>query len=126
MVNAEWLLPQVASAHFFPFSALSLSPENDVNRGAHKTIPLAQRSLDSFRCSFHMTPEDTQASSAMPKHSTFTFHFVNARESIAVGSALPGVCLIVVALRFWTRRLQKVHIGMDDWWAVVGLVSDPC
>ena len=60
----------------------------------------------------------------MPKHSTFTFHFVNAQESIAVGSALPAVCLIVVALRFWTRRLQKVQIGIDDWWAVAGLVSN--
>ena len=60
----------------------------------------------------------------MPKHSTFTFHFFNAQESIAVGSALPAVCLIVVALRFWTRRLQKVQIGMDDWWAIAGLVSN--
>ena len=62
----------------------------------------------------------------MPKHSTFTFPFVDAQESIAVGLALPAVCLILVALRFWTRRLQKVQIGMDDWWAVAGLVSNPC
>ena len=61
----------------------------------------------------------------MSKHSTLTFHFVDAQESIAIGSALPAVCLIVVALRFWTRRLQKVQIGMDDWWAVAGLVSNP-
>ena len=61
----------------------------------------------------------------MPRHSTYTFHFVDAQESIAVGSALPAVCLIVVALRFWTRRLQKVQIGMDDWWAVAGLVNSP-
>ena len=62
----------------------------------------------------------------MPKHSTYTFPSVNAQESIALGSALPAVCLIVVALRFWTRRLQKVQIGIDDWWAVAGLVGKPC
>ena len=61
----------------------------------------------------------------MLKHFTYTFDFVDAQESIAVGSALPAVCLIVVALRFWTRRLQKVQIGMDDWLAVAGLVSNP-
>ncbi|KAK0511778.1 hypothetical protein JMJ35_006351 [Cladonia borealis] len=59
----------------------------------------------------------------MPKHSTFTFRFVDAQESIAIGSALPVVCLIVVALRFWTRRLQKVQICMDDWWAVASLLA---
>ena len=61
----------------------------------------------------------------MPKHSAFTFPFVDAQESIAIGLALPAVCLILVALRFWTRRLQKVEIGMDDWWAVAGSVSYP-
>lgn len=58
----------------------------------------------------------------MPK---YTFHFVDAQACIAIGSALPAVCLILVALRFWTRRLQKVQIGTDDWWAVAGLVSNP-
>lgn len=61
----------------------------------------------------------------MPKHSTYTFPSVDAQESIAIGLALPAVCLVVVALRFWTRRLQKVQTGMDDWWAVAGLVSNP-
>ena len=61
----------------------------------------------------------------MPKHFTYTFHSVDAQESIAIGSALPAVCLIVVALRFWTRKLQKVQIGADDWWAVAGSVSNP-
>ena len=61
----------------------------------------------------------------MPKHSTYTFPTVGAQESIAIGSALPAVCLLVVALRFWTRRLQKIQPGMDDWWAVAGLVSNP-
>lgn len=61
----------------------------------------------------------------MSKHSTFTFPFVDAQESIAISLALPAVCLILVALRFWTRKVQKVQIGMDDWWAVAGLVSNP-
>ena len=52
----------------------------------------------------------------------FTFHFVYAKETIALGSALPGVCIVVVALRFLTRRLQNVKVGIDDWLAVCGLV----
>lgn len=52
----------------------------------------------------------------------FAFQFVNAKETIALGSALPAVCMIVVALRFLTRRLQNVIVGIDDWLAVCGLV----
>ena len=52
----------------------------------------------------------------------FTFHFVNARETIALGSALLAVCLIVIALRFLTRKLQKAKVGTDDWLALCGLV----
>ena len=52
----------------------------------------------------------------------FIFQLVNAKEKIALGSALPAVCIIVVALRFLTRRLQNVKVGIDDWLAVCGLV----
>ena len=54
---------------------------------------------------------------------TFTFQFVNAQETIAVGAALPVVCAVVVALRFFTRWLQNIRVGIDDWLAVGGLVS---
>jgi hypothetical protein len=54
--------------------------------------------------------------------SEFTFHFVDAQETIALGAALPAVCILVLGLRFFTRRLQKVQVGIDDWLAVGGLV----
>ena len=54
----------------------------------------------------------------------FTFHFVNAKETIALGSALPAVCLVVIASRFLTRKLQKAKVGNDDWLALCGLVCD--
>lgn len=53
----------------------------------------------------------------------FTFPFVNGQNVMAIGVALPIVCIIVVVLRFWTRRLQKTMIGLDDWLIVGGLVS---
>lgn len=54
---------------------------------------------------------------------TFTFQFVDAKETIALATALPAVCIVVVGLRFFTRRLQHVEIGIDDWLAVCGLVG---
>ena len=53
----------------------------------------------------------------------FNFPLVNARETIAIGSALPAVCLVIVALRLRARKIQKVIIGVDDWMAVAGLVG---
>lgn len=53
----------------------------------------------------------------------FTFQFVNAKETVALGSTLPVVCLIVIALRFFTRRLQNVKVGSDDWLALCGLFA---
>lgn len=53
----------------------------------------------------------------------FTFSFVNASETIAIGSALPIVCVIVVALRFFTRTRQVAHVGLDDWLILAGAVT---
>ncbi|KAL8651412.1 MAG: hypothetical protein Q9226_004719 [Calogaya cf. arnoldii] len=57
------------------------------------------------------------------KDNHFTFRFVNASETIALGSALPAVCVVVIGLRFLTRRLQNVKVGMDDWLALCGLFA---
>ena len=53
----------------------------------------------------------------------FSFHYVNGQDTMAIGIALPIVCILIVALRFWTRNLQKVIVGLDDWLIVGGLVS---
>ena len=53
----------------------------------------------------------------------FTFRFVNGQETMAVGIALPCVCIFIVVLRFWTRSIQKVNIGLDDWLIMGCLVS---
>ena len=54
----------------------------------------------------------------------FTFHYVDARETISMGAVLPAVCILAVGLRLFTRRLQKVPIGLDDQLIIGGLVSE--
>ena len=58
-----------------------------------------------------------------PSREIFTFPFNNARQIISIGVALPTVCILVVVLRFLTRLLQKVRLGLDDWLSLGGLVS---
>ena len=52
----------------------------------------------------------------------FTFNFVSASETIAIGSALPIVCVMVVALRFFTRTRQVAQVDIDDWLILGGAV----
>ena len=52
----------------------------------------------------------------------FTFRFVNAADIIAIGSVLPIICIIIVALRFFTRTRQVAHVGTDDWLILAGAV----
>ncbi|MCJ1440998.1 MAG: hypothetical protein MMC23_001484 [Stictis urceolatum] len=54
---------------------------------------------------------------------TFTFAYGDSREVIAIGAALPAVCIVVVFLRFITRFLSKNRIGVDDWLILGGLIS---
>lgn len=35
---------------------------------------------------------------------------------IALGSVLPALATIIVCLRFYTRKAQKIAIMADDWW----------
>lgn len=51
-----------------------------------------------------------------------TFKYVNNAQCLAIGIALPAVCELIVALRFWTRRKQKARKDLDDWLILVGLL----
>lgn len=51
-----------------------------------------------------------------------TFSYANSAEVYTIGTVLPAVCIGVVALRFFTRRLQRVGIGIDDWLSLGGAV----
>ena len=55
--------------------------------------------------------------------SIFTFRYVDAAETIAIGVTLPIVCIAVVALRFYTRTRQTAYLGIDDWLILGGVVS---
>ena len=35
---------------------------------------------------------------------------------IGIGAVFPALGVIVVGLRFWARRLQKVQLLADDWY----------
>ena len=50
------------------------------------------------------------------------YKFVNAEETIAIGIAIPVICVFIVGLRFLTRVLQKNSIGCDDWLSAGSLV----
>lgn len=56
-------------------------------------------------------------------HDIFTFPYNDAHQVISIGAVLPAVCILVVSLRFLTRLLQNVRIGLDDWLSLGGLVS---
>ncbi len=51
-----------------------------------------------------------------------TFAYAYHGEVIAAGAIFPAVAIIVVGLRFWTRRIKKVALGADDWLIVPALV----
>ena len=50
------------------------------------------------------------------------YKFVDGQETIGIGIAIPLICILVVALRFLTRVLQRAHIGIDDWLSAASLV----
>lgn len=52
----------------------------------------------------------------------FTFKYVDAAETIAIGATLPIVCIAIVGLRVYTRTQQSVRLGPDDYLIVGGLV----
>lgn len=52
----------------------------------------------------------------------FTFRYVDAAETIAIGATLSIVCIAIVALRVYTRTQQSVRLRPDDYLTVGGLV----
>lgn len=44
-------------------------------------------------------------------------------DVIAMGSILPAIDIIVVALRFYAKRKRGAKYGPDDWLILVSLVS---
>jgi hypothetical protein len=52
-----------------------------------------------------------------------TFSYVYSGNVLAIGSALPAVCILIVSLRVWTRMRQRAKIGLDDWLIIASLVS---
>ncbi|KAI9648976.1 hypothetical protein NHQ30_001542 [Ciborinia camelliae] len=60
-------------------------------------------------------------SSDMPSYN-FTFKYVDRKEVISLGVALPIVCIVIVGLRFFTRHLQNTKKDTDDWLILSGLI----
>lgn len=55
--------------------------------------------------------------------SIFTFSYNDASQVLSIGTAIPAVCIVIVALRFFTRTLQHATLGLDDWLSLGGLVG---
>lgn len=53
----------------------------------------------------------------------FTFKYNDAGQVLSIGTAIPAVCIVIVALRFLTRILQHATLGLDDWLSLGGLVG---
>ena len=51
--------------------------------------------------------------------------YITPKGVIAVGSVLPGLASIAVALRFYSRRLKGLSLGADDWLILCSLVHKP-
>jgi hypothetical protein len=43
------------------------------------------------------------------------FEFLRPGEVLALGIAMPLVCIFVSALRIYTRRVQRQTMKVDDW-----------
>ena len=52
------------------------------------------------------------------------FSYITPNNFIVVSVLFPLLDIIVVALRFYTRRVQRVSLKSDDWLTFAALVSD--
>ena len=48
--------------------------------------------------------------------------YVNASHTLSLGAALPAVCIMIVAMRFYVRRHQRTSVSIDDWLILGALV----
>ncbi|MCJ1246023.1 hypothetical protein MMC30_003227 [Trapelia coarctata] len=47
----------------------------------------------------------------------------DSTATLAVSGVVTGLSALCVALRFFVRIRMKVHLGWDDWWCLIGLLS---
>ena len=52
------------------------------------------------------------------------FSYITPNKFIAISVLFPLLNVIVVALRFYTRRVQRASLKSDDWLTLAALVSD--
>jgi hypothetical protein len=45
---------------------------------------------------------------------------------MAAAIVLPAVCVVLVIMRFVTRRISKQAVGIEDWMSLVAMVSYDC
>ncbi|CAG8949335.1 hypothetical protein HYFRA_00004961 [Hymenoscyphus fraxineus] len=57
-----------------------------------------------------------------PTYKKIPFIYVGPGEVMSAGIVLPLVCATVVGLRFYTRKSQKVALGLDDWLTIPSLI----
>ena len=53
----------------------------------------------------------------------FPVSYVYAHQMLALGATLPAIGCIVVAVRFYIRKMQKLNVSTDDWLILGALVS---
>ncbi|KAL6713356.1 hypothetical protein ACLMJK_008821 [Lecanora helva] len=49
--------------------------------------------------------------------------YVNAHQILGLGAAVPAVGCIIVAARFYVRKMQKTAVSIDDWLILGALVG---
>ena len=62
----------------------------------------------------------------MSQHSQLPFAFITPGELIAAAIVLPAVSMVLVIMRFVTRRVSKQAVGIEDWMSLVAMVSYGC
>lgn len=56
---------------------------------------------------------------------SLSFSYVDAPEVLSLGATMSTVAIVVVATRFYLRRIQKSRVAADDWLILAALVSRP-
>ena len=108
----------MAVSNYYQFKQLLLRENLDTEFARVQKLLLGACNLCSF------LPKALDSNEMSSAHAVpFTFRYVKGSETIALGAAISAVCILAVALRLFTRRLQKVKIGLDDQLIVGGLVS---
>ena len=51
------------------------------------------------------------------------FTYATPGQITAAAAVLPAVSIVVVGLRLYVRTKQKAHVGADDWFNIIALVS---